>query len=186
MTFIIEGHSISVQSHKPYVDLVEFQRFLDTSPIKSLPFVKTWLADVTGDGIDDSCVTEISLVNGLPFVENSIYSRGISIWLDTLSLRTVSVSTTIWGDDTSYVRLMPYSGLFTASKYFADLVGDSVDVTSANFSYFISVLHPNQKSEFIRRYHSFHAHWIWYLDLSDPGGMIWDKTQGKFILYWAS
>jgi hypothetical protein len=161
-----------------------YKQFVDSISSLAFPFRSFVMVDVTGDGIDDSCVTEISLVNGIPFVKHTINSEVQLIWNDTLLLKTISVSASLWGDENSYEKLLPNSGLFVATKYFSKVVGEKVSVESSEFSYFANVLHPNENM--VQVYKSFKGHWIWYLDLSDSGGMIWNKKQNKFIKYWGS
>ena len=136
---------------------------------------------MTGDGLVDSCITSISLHSGIPFVKHIILSQGKQIWCDTLTIGSVYVSESYWGDDKSYSQLMPYSGLYLAVKYFNHFVGDLVKIESPGFSYFIGVLHPDKKDYWINRFKDFKGHWIWKMDLSDPYEMIWDNKINKFI-----
>ncbi len=187
MSFRVYSKSITIRSGKPFVDLVAFQAFLDSLPTITFPMQHAEVSDVRGSGILDSCVASISLVGGLPFVEHSIMSNGKRIWYDTLTIQTIQVSTSLWGDDSSYVRLMPYSGLFLAKTKFGNFLGATVDTGSPEFSSFLFNDQKGARTDHWRTmYQSFTGHWIWYLDVSDPGGMIWDPEKRIFIHYWGS
>jgi hypothetical protein len=182
VTVAIKGTTVTVSSFPSQIDASEFQQFIDSVTTISAPYTTILIADVTADAKDDTCLTEVSIVKGIPFIKHIIYSQGIQIWLDTLTLANVSWS--MWGNNASYELLMPYSALYLAKKYFTNFVGGIVSPESSEFSYFVHVLHQSNAQAWSERFRSFKGHWIWYLDYSDPGGMIWDSASKTFIHYW--
>jgi len=181
MSFQIGQSTVVIHSGRPEINLADFQSFLNKISKNKPYFRYVSLAEVTGDGLIDSCITTISLSKGVPFITNTILSQGKQIWYDTLTIGTIYVSVSYWGDEKSYCELMPYSGLYLAVNYFNKFVGKPVDIASPEFSYFIGVLHPEKKDYWIDRFKYFKGHWIWKMDLSDPYAMIWDNKINKFI-----
>ena len=160
-----------------------FQKYIDTHSPDSLSYSNLEIADVTGDAISDSCITKISLVSQIPFIEHKVISNGIQLFYDTLTLDYPIAL--FWNDDeTSFNALKPYSGMFIAQTYFGKFVGDSVNSVNKNWSYFLYVLHKDEKEKWNSYLENYKGHWIWYLDVVDGGGMIWDSNSKKFIFFW--
>ncbi len=179
--FRLDGKTIL--SHSPGIDLSHFQYFLDSCSSHPVSITNLALSDVTGDGMADSCLTKVSLVQNLPFIQHEIISNGRTIWLDTLTLQNSSVSTLYWNDDSAYANLMPYSGFFIAKVYFTNFIGKVIDPNELRSSYFVNVSHSDHRAEYIDRFSLFKGHRILKLDVSDPNELIWDNRANVFIMY---
>ena len=184
LTFIRHSRSFSVSVSSEFVALLSaFQTFLNDHPSDSLNYRNLELVDVTGDGVPDSCITTISLVGGVPFVEHSIKSMSRMIWYDSLSYPGFCAPSYGWEDSAAYQALKPHSAFFLAEHADSTFVKSMVDTASSEFSYFTTVLHAGNRSDWVKRYSSFKGHWIMKLDLSDPHGMVWDAQSERFITY---
>ena len=183
-TFNVINKTFKVHLYQPLFDLNDFQTFLNSITNSNFKYTKIKCVDVTEDGINDSCITTISLKKDLPFVENKIISNHNLIWYDTLLIRSEQVAASNWGEDSSYYELMPYSGLYLANKYFSELTGKAVDSKSPEFSYFINVLNKDKGENWVKRFRQYKGLWIWCLNIVGGGGMIWDTESQKFIPYW--
>jgi hypothetical protein len=158
-----------------------FQRFIDTLHLAGLPITHLQRADVDGDGQLDECVAELSLRNSLPFVLHVVKSAGTVIWSDTLVINDAPAGAMYWNEnESSYVALKPYSGLYVAQKFFLDFIGNEIDTNSAEFGF---LEHANiplaQDLKKVRR----RPRWIWGLHIVDPAQLVWDRRVHRFVTY---
>ena len=162
-----------------------FQDFLDGCSRDSLSYCAESVCDVTGDGMADTCKSRIAFRDGRPFIEHMVFCQGRQIWYDSLTLNDGGAAAEYWGgDEASYIQLKPYSALFVAEKGFSYFIGNKVCDDLQIGSYFLNMLHANDKPYWTNYLEHFRGNWIWYLTIVDDGGMIWDSRSGKFIVYW--
>ncbi len=158
-----------------------FQQFLDTFRIQALPIVFREETDVTGDGIPDSCVAQISLRQLCPFIEHSVYSRHRRIWYDSLIIDDESGGAMYWDENESlYVALRPFTGLFSALT-FLHFVGDQIDTAAPSFGFL-----ANQNRDMVRYLRGRKGaplRSIEQMDLVDPADMVWDQRVRKFVVF---
>jgi hypothetical protein len=161
-----------------------FQEFLDTFRLASLPIVLRQEVDLTGDGINDTCITRIALSNGVPLIEHQVVSLRRLIWRDTLSISDDVGAGMYWSENESlYVAFRPFTGLYIAQTVFSSFVGNQVNADSPEGGVLI---HSNPDlARYLQHRRGPPLRWIWLLDHSDPAEMVWDQRVGRFVLYHA-
>jgi hypothetical protein len=174
------GRIFRVLVHKAYLDAPAFQDFLDQHQPDSVEHRGVEIADVTGDGIPDSCITVIRPVSGFPFIEHIVRSSGKQVFYDTMTVDDLGGAEILWGDETSYNVLKPYSGIFAARTVFGSFLGGQVDLSEEITKEFID-RHKNEEVYWIDYLGHFKGHLIWYLNLTDAGLKVWDSRSGTFI-----
>jgi len=184
LVFKKRGVLYRVISRKSRVrEFESFQRFLDSHPSDSLVFNGIEVQDVTGDGIADSCISRVTVRFSRPFIEHWIISSGLRIYYDTLTIEDPVGAAALWEDELSYVPLKPHSAFFIAVHHYSSFVGDRVEQRDIEGSQFLSI--HNNELDYWRDYlRKFKGHWIWYLDVTDGGGKIWDARSRRFIFFW--
>jgi uncharacterized RDD family membrane protein YckC len=160
-----------------------FQTYLDTHSPESLSYHNVEMADVTGDGLEDSCVTRIVMLDSYPFIEHTVISGSRRVFYDTLTLN--DPYELLWeGDEESYYALKPLSSMYIAEDVGSTFVGDSVSGVDKNWSYFLAVLHPGETEKWNGYLSNYKGRWIWSLALVSNSALIWDSTASRFIEFW--
>jgi len=163
----------------------DFQEFLDQCSADSLSYVGLELTDVTGDDLDDSCITLIHFRSQLPFIEHIIISQGNQIYYDSLLLNDGGAAAEYFGgDELAYKELKPYSALYVAQHSFGSFVGDTIGSNLNNADQFLNSIHQAEKSYWTKYLHNFKGHCIWNLAIIGPSSLIWDSRSHMFIFYW--
>jgi hypothetical protein len=174
------GRSFRVVVRKTYLDASAFQAYLDSHQPDSVAYRAVEVVDVTGDGVADSCMTDIRPVDGRPFIEHRVRSGGRDVFFDTLTVDDLGGGEILWGDVASYDALRPYAGVFAATRVFGSFLGGRVDLNEDITREFIA-RHKAEGGYWTAYLGHFKGHLIWYLNLTDAGLKVWDARSGAFI-----
>ena len=168
---------------KANTDFKEFQHLIDKYG-KNLFYSNKALFDITGEGKDNICESEIRQYNDGFLLKNTISKNDTLIWTDSI---VINDNQSYWFQcDTLYFKLKPYSLFYVGYlivKY--TFIYDKIDSTSYIYNDFISNLKYNNDEDTLywKDYlYNFKGRVIYKLSPSDPDSYIWDKRQRKFIL----
>ncbi len=188
LVFKFRGKQFSFRVPKNFVSYyVGFQDVLNTRNAKTLSYLDSRMIDITGDGLADSCVSHIWTTHGEAHIEHLIYSRGQRIWRDRLVIDDDACKG-FWSDS-SFLTLRPYSHFQVARAYYSQFIEGLVDTSSQSFkkisSMVYSTLSDGKEHNYWKRYlGEFRGRLIGYMDLIDPGIMIWDSRSHRFVQFY--
>ena len=113
-TIKINGSTIKISISKEfYINLLEFQNFLN-SVSQDFHFNEIVVDELTGDNISDTLYNEVYLVNDGCVIKSKIHSNGNLVYMDsTLIFNDEGNWENIWGSDSIYYKLFPYSLLYS-------------------------------------------------------------------------
>lgn len=198
-TIWIKGSPVNINiSNDFYINLDDFQNFIN-SQLQDFHFGETIMEDVTGDALPDSISNDIFLVNEDCVVSSKIISKGILVHFDSVLLgKEYGNDENIWGSDSNYLKLFPYSLLYIGYKIkmepylweqsrideiiFMSLAfrNDELEKRGMNKDEITAEL--NDYKDYIK---SYKGKFINSLSLSNPDTYFYDHKRNKFVLFYA-
>jgi hypothetical protein len=164
-----------------HISLPTFRSFVLNWSGKPLRFEDT-LMDVTGEGKPQVVHCSVSMKGDDCFVVHTVAALGKYIWTDTLII-PLDYCNYRWGDDSSYVPLMPYSLFFVGMDYrhfvfeydkqFAEERSNDIFQRSGS---------TKDSLYWVRELKQYKGKLICRLDVMDYDTYIWDKRSASFVL----
>jgi hypothetical protein len=187
LVFHFRSQNIPMHASKSFSSNYPHFQDLLNQPLQNLHSEEIEIADVTGDGKMDTCISKIFIEQMKPKIIHLIVTDGRVIWKDTHTIEDDEGFTVNWNNDSSYFALKPYSGFQIAKTWYSKFVGEMIDTNSQDFktvSYFING-NANDEQYWKSYLSTFKGRLILEINPADLGSYIWDSRHQKFILYYS-
>lgn len=198
-TVIANGTTIVFQIPKEfYINLTDFQNFLDTK-IHNSKFNEIIAEDLTGDKKIDTLYNQIYLTDDGCIIKSKIISNKSLVYSDSAKIfRDEGNDENIWGSDSVYNLLYPYSLLYIAylsraqtyaleKEYIDDDIfkylnfkRDEFEKMRLNKNVIESKL--NEAKQYVNNYK---GKFINNISLSDPDTYIYESASNKFVIFYS-
>ena len=184
LVFLRGGKKVAVIVPKISVDdFGGFQEYLSLHNPESLSVCLLQFVDVTGDGVNDSCIGRRSMTSNGVVIENRVISQGRLIWYDTLTLEDESIQALNWeGDSQSYRELLPFSRMYAGAGN-GVFVGEAVDTASLDFHNFI-FFNLDRENYWRLHFGGKRVRFIWNAVVQANEPFVWDDSLGQFVIFW--
>lgn len=198
-TLIVNGTTIVFQIPKEfYINLTDFQNFLDTK-IHNSKFNEIISEDLTGDKKIDTLYNQIYLTDDGCIIKSKIISNKSLVYSDSAKIFSDEGNDeNIWGSDSVYNLLYPYSLLYIAylsraqtyaleKEYIDDDIfmylnfkRDEFEKMRLNKNVIESKL--NEAKQYVNNYK---GKFINNISLSDPDTYIYESASNKFVIFYS-
>lgn len=198
-TVIVNGTTIEFQiTDEFYINLIDFQNFLDTK-IHNSKFNEMIAEDLTGDKKIDTLYNQIYLTDDGCIIKSKIISNKSVVYSDSAEIYSDEGNNeNIWGSDSVYNLLYPYSLLYIAYRsrpqsytlekeyidndifMYLNFKRDEFEKMRLNKNVIESKL--NEVKQYVNNYK---GKFINSISLSDPDTYIYESASNKFVIFYS-
>jgi hypothetical protein len=198
-TLIVNGTTIKIEIPEEfYIDLKDFQKFLDTK-IQNFQVNEIIIDDLTGDNLSDTICNKIYLNGDGCIVKSKILSNGALVYSDSAFIFIDEGNDeNIWGSDSIYNRLFPYSLLYISYRIRVQAYTIEREYLDENIFMYLGFkkselekMGLNKTTIESRLYeakqyvYNYKGKFINNISLSDPDTFIYEAPSKKFVIYYS-
>lgn len=176
-------------SNCSFVDLADFDRFLNEESILNYHYKNEQYLDTTGDGDKEVVKTSVEIIDGTCRVNQQILKHGKHIWNESFAFNKADLSfyfgEKAFTDEESLSALF-YLGLshskFTEKMSNPEGYPERLQLLTGNYFRDSNLLEKDKlNSEFMKELRAYKGYYVFKRHSSDLGIYIWDKSNEAFV-----